>query len=67
MSVRRTLAIQKTVIYSVLSCCLAFAGIAQPASAACPAQAADKGVVTFTADIPVTGTYRFWSRKLFWV
>lgn len=40
------------------------AGFTQPVMAACPPQATDKGVATFSVDVPVTGTYRFWSRMM---
>ncbi len=49
-------------VVSVLLAVTTLLVVPQPAEAACAAMPKDKGQVTFSIDIPMTGTYRIWSR-----
>lgn len=64
MNVRRSLGIQKTVLPIAVSLGLVLAGFGQPVMAACPPQVTNKGVAAFSVDVPITGSYRFWSRMM---
>jgi chitodextrinase len=51
-------------LYALVACCLVFTSLVQTVKAACSPQATDKGVATVTLEVPVTGSYRFWSRMM---